>query len=406
MAKNSNRTTSDGFISFADGKTERGFLSESTKKIDVKETKKTFDVIIIGAGFAGLIAARELSRRDRSVLIVEAKDRIGGRAFTADIDNEKFEIGATWVHWSQPHLWSEVTRYGLSLCESEGASADQIIVVLDQGAKRKVVSIDELYPKLFRLMNRFADVDGVQGRTVFPFPHTPLAARQAIETYDHLSMKDRLNQIDDAFETIDDEMKQILDAYLSMNSQCDLANAGFLDHLCFWALGDFQTMSMWDKTSRYKIQQGTTGLANAILDDCKNVQLQLSTTIESIRHDENQFVQISSSTGETFVGRSTIVTVALNALHEIQFDPPLNNEKQRAINEGQCRGGTKFWAKLQKPMGQWCGFAAHPNPITTAYTDDAEGRIVVGFGPDDALNIQDVQSVERGTTKISSGLSS
>ena len=173
MAEEFTRTTSDGFIAYADGKSEQGLSSEAAKRIDVNETHGIVDVIIVGAGFAGLIAARELSRRDRTVLLIDGKDRIGGRALTAEVDGQKFEIGGTWVHWSQPHLWSEVTRYGLSLCESDGASAEQMIVVLDQGASRKIVSVDELFPKLFRLMDRFSDVDGVRGRTVFPLPHSP-----------------------------------------------------------------------------------------------------------------------------------------------------------------------------------------------------------------------------------------
>jgi len=60
--------------------------------------KRSYDVIIIGAGFAGLRAARELARHDAlSVLIIEGRDRIGGRTWTAQAFGEDFEMGGTWV---------------------------------------------------------------------------------------------------------------------------------------------------------------------------------------------------------------------------------------------------------------------------------------------------------------------
>jgi monoamine oxidase len=133
-----------------------------------------YDIIIIGARFAGLIAACELSRRGGKVFMIEARDQIGGRTFTAQVDNQQYEIGGTWIHWSQPHIWTEMTRYGFSVIESEGAVANQISSLLDNGSRLKTVSTTDLYPQLFELANKFSDINGVQGRTVFPSPHGPL----------------------------------------------------------------------------------------------------------------------------------------------------------------------------------------------------------------------------------------
>ena len=243
MNKLVNRTQ-DGFISHADGTIQNGLIIPThVDNIQTSINKnKEYDVIIIGAGFAGLIAARELSRRGRSVLIIEARDRIGGRTFTTKIDDHQYEIGGTWIHWSQPHIWSEITRYGFSLIESEGAVPDNVSVLLDNGSRLKTVPVTDLYPKLFNVMNKFCDIDGCLGRKIFPFPHAPLTELDLVQTYDHLSIKDRLDQISNEFKD-DEDMRPILDAYISMNAQTDSAKSGLLDHLCF---GHFLIMKQLD----------------------------------------------------------------------------------------------------------------------------------------------------------------
>jgi monoamine oxidase len=68
------------------------------------------DVIVIGGGFAGVTAAREAALRGRSVLLLEARDRLGGRTWNASWAGTSIEYGGAWVHWHQPHTWSEITR--------------------------------------------------------------------------------------------------------------------------------------------------------------------------------------------------------------------------------------------------------------------------------------------------------
>lgn len=59
-----------------------------------------YDVVIIGAGFAGLVAARNLGRvPNTKILLLDGRDRIGGRTWTAKSMGEEFEMGGTWVHW-------------------------------------------------------------------------------------------------------------------------------------------------------------------------------------------------------------------------------------------------------------------------------------------------------------------
>jgi hypothetical protein len=151
-----------------------GLITLAVNNIEPSINSEEYDIIIIGARFAGLIAACELSRRGGKVLMIEARDQISGRSFTTQVDNQQYEIGGTWIHWSQPHIWTEMTRYGFSVIESEGAVANQISSLLDNGSRLKTVSTTDLYSQLFELANKFSDINGDQGRTLFPSPHGPL----------------------------------------------------------------------------------------------------------------------------------------------------------------------------------------------------------------------------------------
>ena len=55
------------------------------------------DVVVIGAGPSGLTAAYELSKAGKSVAVLEARDRVGGRTWTDVMDGATIEIGGQWI---------------------------------------------------------------------------------------------------------------------------------------------------------------------------------------------------------------------------------------------------------------------------------------------------------------------
>jgi monoamine oxidase len=80
------------------------------------------DVIIVGAGVAGLAAAGELARAGVNVTIVEARDRIGGRVYTRHdpLCPVPIELGAEFVHGTPPELFDLIHTHGLLPAEVVG----------------------------------------------------------------------------------------------------------------------------------------------------------------------------------------------------------------------------------------------------------------------------------------------
>ncbi|MDR5701266.1 flavin monoamine oxidase family protein [Agromyces aerolatus] len=71
------------------------------------------DVVIVGAGAAGLTAATRLRAAGKAVVVLEARDRVGGRLWTGDVDGATLEIGGQWVSPDQDALIETLDELGL-----------------------------------------------------------------------------------------------------------------------------------------------------------------------------------------------------------------------------------------------------------------------------------------------------
>jgi len=69
--------------------------------------KSEVDVVVVGAGSAGLSAAKAILAEGRTVQVVEAKDRIGGRAVTLDLSGMPWDPGAYWLHHSEDNFFAK-----------------------------------------------------------------------------------------------------------------------------------------------------------------------------------------------------------------------------------------------------------------------------------------------------------
>lgn len=76
------------------------------------------DVIVVGAGFSGLQAAYSAKKAGLSVAVVEARDRVGGKIWSAPLASGRgfAELGGAWINDSlQPRVWSYAQQFGLKV---------------------------------------------------------------------------------------------------------------------------------------------------------------------------------------------------------------------------------------------------------------------------------------------------
>src|SRR5437868_11878234 len=73
------------------------------------------EVIVAGAGLAGLRAARDLTDAGHAVTVLEARDRIGGRGYTVPLGDRMAELGGSWFTPEHDHVREELDRAGLAV---------------------------------------------------------------------------------------------------------------------------------------------------------------------------------------------------------------------------------------------------------------------------------------------------
>lgn len=351
----------------------------------------TFDVVIVGAGISGLIAARDCLSYGLSVLILESRDRIGGRILTQYaselfqdqlIENEneeirqmihsipndfRLEMGIEWYDAEQ-HLAvaEEVKRYNLRLKEQMyntvwtfnfgrklGVNENPVPAVDQPELKRVLDLMNEDMRKLY-----FEDGFLNEGLLDWDVPFI-----------DYLEK--RLQAKGPSKEFL------LAKGFMIMGSYSHMYSAIAFLHKLMGLTGYVNNSRMYTNDRRLsdlhirkglmkkysKINEGGSTLAQAIFDDInkfENVKVLFKTSATSIRNIQppkkrvfaweasskempDPIVHVYINDGTFIVSKACIVTVPLNCLMSIDFVPKLPSVLSHFADQGNIAKSLKFW---------------------------------------------------------------
>ena len=349
------------------------------------------DVIVVGGGFAGVTAAREAAVRGRSILLLEARDRLGGRTWSAAWDGIPIEYGGGWVHWHQPHTWSEITRAGLQVDLSEDAQRAHWWV----GDERRKGTIAERDAIAERGWNRF--VDRVQ--EALPNPYDPLLARDELARFDRLTIAERVDELE-----LDEEERAVLEAELESLASAPLEHASAVSVLRWHALSGYSLALTQYTGGRVTLAAGTGALLKAIASAAP-VETRLDTPVAAVRTRGDR-VEVETRAGELHDAAVVVVAVPLNVLGSIEFEPALSEGKREAIAAGQVSRGIKIF--LRTRGGDVLDNAIKPrHPFGYLDTEVLLGKgeqLQIGFGFDaERCDPSDTAAVQRQLDDILPG---
>ena len=144
------------------------------------------DVIVVGAGVAGLVAARDLRDAGFDVVLLEARDRVGGRLLNEDIgDGKVVEVGGQWVGPGQDRLYALARELGVETFATW--TAGEHLLSLDGEVTRYTGTIPDTAPKAALL--DFAQLTKRVDRMARQVPiDAPWTAPKA-ETWDSMTLE-------------------------------------------------------------------------------------------------------------------------------------------------------------------------------------------------------------------------
>ncbi|OQV01295.1 hypothetical protein CLAIMM_06676 [Cladophialophora immunda] len=328
----------------------------------IRDARDIFDVVIIGTGYTGLTAARDLTTAGLRVLLVEGRDRLGGRAWTSAIDGYQFELGGTWVHWFQPHVYRELSRYEMEnelLFSPDYTKEKNYFTFVTEHGSRQMSHEEEM--KLFsRAIEKFVNVDGLLGKGVMPFPFNQYWNTDVLQ-YANMSIADRLDQIKN---DLSDDERNAITAITLVCSGGTRENSAFLDFLRWWAASGHDYKNFMETVIVLKLKCGQSAFALRFFREALGsgkLSYTFNTTVSFIDSSLPDAVHIHARNGREFLAKRVICTVPLNVLHKVEFNPPLPPEKRDAINHKHVNQIVKLHAEINDPgMRSWSG-ATYPD---------------------------------------------
>ncbi len=350
------------------------------------ESSRDYDVIVLGGGFCGVSAARECRRAGLRTVILEARHRLGGRTFTAEFNGHLTDLGGTWVHWSQPHVWTEIRRSGLELRETPGATADKWIVHTSMG---QILTLS--YARIAeRFENAVAAYMG-DSRALLPLPHNPFGSDE-YRKVDQVSSAERLATLKNKIPPL---YRDLVDGYMAGQGHNYSEQFAWLEMVRWYALPGHNVTDMNDAIGRFYFKDGTVALLNAIQSET-HPEVRLGTHVKRVVQDAAG-VGVETAAGDEFRGRAVISTIPLNALQDLDWQPGLSEAQLAASRLTHAGAGTKLHLLLEGDYGNInCVAPSHMalNSLATAAVVNGHTHLV-GFGPSrDLLDVNDTDSVQ------------
>jgi monoamine oxidase len=332
-----------------------------------RQTGEMTDVVVVGAGFAGLSTARVLTRRGHDVVVLEGRDRVGGRSYTTTIAGVPVDFGATFVGPTQ----DEVLKLAAELdCKTVPTYNHGKNLIRWRG---RVRSYRSTIPKLSIL--ELLDVSRIQWRfdrlaRQIPLvdPWTPAAAHRL----DDQSLERWLRSVHAGAGTRD--LMAIM-ARVAWGCEPDEVSMLHAVRYVKAAGGIGPMLDVEGGAQQDRFPAGTQQIALRMADELGD-RVRLDAVVERIVRAADGTVAVHSTTGVT-AAKAVVVAIPPSHRRGIAFEPALPEGYSQLAEHWPQGNLSKAYAAYDTPFWRADGRSGE------ALSDDGQVFITFDVSPDD-----------------------
>lgn len=339
------------------------------------------DVAIVGAGLAGAAAASVIAAQGRSVIVLEARDRVGGRAYTRpfSVGGDLVEFGGSWITPWQQRIRHYAALAGIELrprhetTEHRWHDGQQLRTGNPSGESAR--------PEFDRTMEQI-EADSKRHKS-------------GDTTNVGISLNDYLGRIGAS-----PQARSHVIAWWTISGNGDPARISASEFLSSCAYGGGRPEGMIGALA-HTLVPGAGVLAERMIT-LSGAKLRLSAPVAGVRQDSDG-VLLSENSGRQTRARAAVICAPLNALNTIDFDPPLSEPKRSAIRQGHGGRAIKVWIKARGVAPGVLATGGNEGlPWMFAERMAADGTtMIVAFGlADPAFNPDDRHAIAGALTRL------
>ncbi|AFM16313.1 monoamine oxidase [Mycolicibacterium chubuense NBB4] len=299
------------------------------------------DVVVVGAGFAGLTAARELTRLGHDVVVVEGRDRVGGRSYTGAVAGVPVDLGATFVGPTQDAVLALAAELDCATVPTYGRGKNLI------RWRGRVRTYRSTIPRLSVL--ELVDVSRIQWRFERVCRKVPVArpwTSPIADRLDSTSLDDWLRSVHAGASTRD---LMAIVARVTWGAEPDAVSMLHAVRYVQAAGGLGRMLDVKGGAQQDRFLSGTQEIATRMTEQLGD-RVVLNAPVRAIRRHTDGTLTVVSD-GGLFGARAVVVAVPPEHRAAIEFDPPLPDEylelarhwPQGHLSKAYAAYDTPFW---------------------------------------------------------------